>query len=197
MDNDTIFVGGDFDSIMGYNISNLAKLTPNGTLDTSFNSSTSFGEVNCIEVQNNSKLVVGFGDDYLTVQRYNFARERDETYKIKGNVETLIPLDNGDVIAAGDDWGSVNYGTGEEEEEWHNILKILGDAPPTSTSKITNKDDLIIYPNPTDGRVNLSHKCESVNVYGSNGNLILSKQNTSFIDMSSFSVGVYFIKTEL
>ncbi|MFT6715453.1 MAG: hypothetical protein ACJA0Q_000080 [Saprospiraceae bacterium] len=77
-----------------------------------------------------------------------------------------------------------------------NSVKIgLGSAASTSSVSI---DDFSMYPNPSNGQtVNFSTQLETVQVYNSLGQLLLSEVNVSSIDVSTLTTGVYVVKTNL
>jgi hypothetical protein len=56
-------------------------------------------------------------------------------------------------------------------------------------------NDFLMYPNPTKKGMVYFNKSQDIEVYDIVGKLILSKKDISSIDTSSFSSGVYFIKT--
>ncbi|MDP4686934.1 MAG: T9SS type A sorting domain-containing protein, partial [Salibacteraceae bacterium] len=68
------------------------------------------------------------------------------------------------------------------------------------TEEIVNSNDLIVYPNPTSGILNLSstENIQKVNVYDLKGSLILernaSQLNAQTLDVSSLKSGVYVIE---
>jgi hypothetical protein len=68
------------------------------------------------------------------------------------------------------------------------------------TEEIVNSNDLIVYPNPTSGILNLSstENIQKVNVYDLKGSLILEKNasqlNAQTLDVSSLKSGVYVIE---
>lgn len=73
----------------------------------------------------------------------------------------------------------------------------LGTGTPQSASSVST-DDFSMYPNPSNGgTVNFSTQLESVQVYNSLGQLLTSATNTSSIDASGLTTGVYVVKTNL
>jgi hypothetical protein len=49
-----------------------------------------------------------------------------------------------------------------------------------------------IYPNPTSGKLNLSHSC-NILLTGITGKIVLKKENTDVLDISEYAPGFYFI----
>lgn len=72
-----------------------------------------------------------------------------------------------------------------------------GDCGSVSTSGINNDDELMIFPNPSNGNnlVRFSQQC-SGEVYSATGELISSFNDSDYIDIYALSPGIYFIKTE-
>ena len=62
-----ILVGGEFTTLAGGSRTNLGRLNPNGTLDTSFNPGV-VGIVDCLAVQPDGKILVGGGITHLAGQ---------------------------------------------------------------------------------------------------------------------------------
>lgn len=57
-----------------------------------------------------------------------------------------------------------------------------------------SEGDLIIYPNPTNGTINVTIENEFIEILDVNGNLIKRFKNTQVIDLSEFNNTVYFIR---
>ena len=71
-----ILIGGDFTTVGGTSRNRIARLTSNGSLDTSFNPSTGFnGSVTCLELMSNgSVLVGGTFTTFVGIDRQRIAR---------------------------------------------------------------------------------------------------------------------------
>jgi FG-GAP repeat/Secretion system C-terminal sorting domain len=76
----------------------------------------------------------------------------------------------------------------------------LGEAPSTGISQVTSQDDVAIYPNPSDGMVNVylgNLNRVAIKVYGMEGQLVYQKDNinsTSHNFQLNESPGIYFIE---
>jgi len=49
---------------------------------------------------------------------------------------------------------------------------------------------LIVYPNPTSGKININKNVD-INVFNYIGDMIISKQNVNVLDVSKISSGMY------
>ena len=61
--NGSILLGGTFSSVQGVPRSNLARLSPDGQLDLTFNPVPN-GEINCIAIEENERIVIGGASRY-------------------------------------------------------------------------------------------------------------------------------------
>ena len=84
------------------------------------------------------------------------------------------------------------------ENEWDTICQLTynhcedgwtGELP---TSRIL-EDKIIVYPNPTKDIVNIVGKDFSINVYNNLGQLLITENNPTSINLSSYSRGVYML----
>lgn len=67
-------------------------------------------------------------------------------------------------------------------------------AVSTSVREINSSSDLMLYPNPSSGRVDVKGKSiENISVYNSNGQRVISTNSSSF-DLSSYPKGTYLVK---
>jgi hypothetical protein len=84
-----------------------------------------------------------------------------------------------------DIWVAMDYG----------VIKI---NHASSISELNQNKDISIYPNPSTGviniRENLSEKNTDIYVTNSTGNVVMHKQNTSTIDLSSLCDGIYYVQ---
>jgi hypothetical protein len=83
------------------------------------------------------------------------------------------------------------------ENEWDTICQLtydycegtwVGDIPAR-----LNIEDLIVYPNPTKGKI-YTNKNVDINVYNYIGDMIISKQNINILDISEMSSGMYILQ---
>ena len=88
-----------------------------------------------------------------------------------------------------------NFGTtgaqaGEQTYYWDNIF--FGN--PTSIFE-TNLESISVYPNPATEIINIisSEKIMEVSIYSINGQLMLNSENTSIIDISNYTSGLYIV----
>ena len=49
------------------------------------------------------------------------------------------------------------------------------------------------YPNPTNGGVYLNHVCDKIDVYSHDGKLVLTRNYSDYIDLSSLVNGLYYL----
>jgi hypothetical protein len=81
------------------------------------------------------------------------------------------------------------------ENEWDNVCQLtynycdstyIGDIP----ARISLEENLIIYPNPTSGYININKNVD-INVFNIIGDMIISKQNTNVLDVIKLTPGMY------
>ncbi len=115
-----ILVGGFFTTFNGIDCPDkLVRLNIDGSLDTTFNSGGSgiggisgFGNVNCIDIQTNGKILVGGnftnynGVDYPNLVRLNSDGSLDTTFNIWSGVDNVVHSisiqTNGKILVGGD-----------------------------------------------------------------------------------------------
>ena len=84
------------------------------------------------------------------------------------------------------------------ENEWDTICQLTYDycdstyVGPIPTRK-SLEEALIIYPNPTSGKININKNVD-INVFNYIGDMIISKQNTNVLDVSKISSGMYILQ---
>ncbi|MDB4088078.1 T9SS type A sorting domain-containing protein [Flavobacteriales bacterium] len=73
---------------------------------------------------------------------------------------------------------------------------VFGQAAFLSTQELS-KNDVSIYPNPTNGLVKIKSETfiNEIELYNMEGKLLFTERNSSTIDLSSFDNGVYIIRT--
>ena len=72
------------------------------------------------------------------------------------------------------------------------------DFVPLSTTEISETtNELLIYPNPTQGEINFNSDIRSANVFSNSGRLIYSSAiENQKLDLSSFDAGIYIIQAK-
>ncbi len=89
-----------------------------------------------------------------------------------------------DDYCCGNEWDDVCQATYDYcEGNW------VGDIP----ARISLEDALIVYPNPTSDVININKNVD-INVLNYIGDIIISKQNTSILDVSKISSGMYMLR---
>jgi hypothetical protein len=80
------------------------------------------------------------------------------------------------------------------ENEWDEICQLTYNhcelGWPMPDARIT-ENEIIIYPNPTKDIINIAGNEFSINIYNAIGELIISEENPSIIDLSIYSAGMY------
>ncbi len=68
------------------------------------------------------------------------------------------------------------------------------------SGKDNNKDQLVVYPNPSNGQFNVSlgsqQKIQTIEIYDSKGNLILKQQQSNLVDIPGSTPGIYYIRLQ-
>lgn len=85
---------------------------------------------------------------------------------------------------------SQDFGTTwvNNEKNIYNANVVIG------VSELAKNIKLSAYPNPTTGVISFSTSISSVEVYNAIGKKVIQQQNTSEIDLSSYTKGIYFVK---
>jgi uncharacterized delta-60 repeat protein len=111
--NGRIIIGGTFTSIGGTNISNIARLNTNGTLDTSFNPGTAadIGYVSTLAIQPDGRILAGgsffssLGSAPANLARLNsngsVDSEFDSNLSIDGVVNSVVVQSDGGLVIGG------------------------------------------------------------------------------------------------
>jgi hypothetical protein len=84
---------------------------------------------------------------------------------------------------------------------WYTVLItdqndcIFTDSLYIGIAHITEHDisDVLVYPNPTIGFVQLSNICDKIALFSHDGKWIASKQDSDFIDLSLLANGIYYL----
>ena len=152
--------------------------------------------------------------DWITLLKEDLDAARPIFYsgnKTEGGGHAFIcdGYDNSDLFHFNFGWGGYNngfYSINDPQGYADGQLCIVGIEPDNSitakqdreNSKKTNNNNLIeinIYPNPTNGIININcnEEINSVEIYDISGNLILKTSNSRNIDFTQNSTGIYFI----
>ncbi len=108
-----IIIGGRFDSVNGTPVLNVARLNPDGSVDTSFNTGAGpNAPVNVLQLQPDGKVLLGGDFNIINVTPANFVTRLnadgsvDTSFNIGAGadapVNAMLLLDNGDVVVGGD-----------------------------------------------------------------------------------------------
>ena len=86
------------------------------------------------------------------------------------------------------------------ENEWDSICQLTYDYCDSSwvgpiPTRITLEEVLMVYPNPTSDKLNINKNVD-INVYNYIGDMVISKQNVNFLDLSKLSAGVYMLEMQ-
>jgi len=81
------------------------------------------------------------------------------------------------------------------ENAWDTICQLTYDYCDSSwvgviPARTALKDDLVIYPNPTNGKININKNVD-INVFNYIGDIVISKTNTNVLDVTRLSSGMY------
>jgi len=197
-----IIAGGFFSNFNGASKKDVARLNSDGSVDNSFDAGTGqIGEeVNVIKLTNNEKLVIGGefssfnGVSMNNLVVLNNDGSIDSSFD-PGNgpndVIYSISIQNDDKILIGGDFTSYN-GTART-----GITRLNGEAT-SNISLLDNVEQIHLQPNPTNGIMKVTVKePTSAFITASNGAILstLELKGETTIDISTFTPGVYFIRT--
>jgi uncharacterized delta-60 repeat protein len=103
-----VVIAGAFASLNGVERPNLARLNSDGTLDHSFDPPPTNGQIKCLAVQPDGRVVAGhyFDDNGLVtcwLSRYNTDGSRDESFvtEISGKIYSVYALPDGKLLVGG------------------------------------------------------------------------------------------------
>ncbi len=108
-----VIIGGRFDSVNGTAVTNIARLNPDGTVDSSFNvGSGPNAPVSALALQNDGKIVIGGDFNMVDTNSANFLARLNVNGSVDTNfnigaggdkpVNAVLILDNGDIVVGGD-----------------------------------------------------------------------------------------------
>ncbi|MBL7887154.1 MAG: T9SS type A sorting domain-containing protein [Flavobacterium sp.] len=202
-DNKIVAAGhiGSFDS---QSVWGIARLNPNGSLDTSFTTGFTTDYINDFTIQPDGKIItVGYtsyfvGNPLSNLVRFNPDGTTDTSfnpndYLRSKDLYSVSLFNNGNILLGGDFNTFNGYNTSKL------ILLRGGDAPLSSAS--FSQQNMIIYPNPTKENITIlisdssDSSTFSYKITDVSGKTVLeNKSLLSSINVESLSNGVYFIK---
>lgn len=155
-----------------------------------------------IEITGNKNIVLSGSEGYM-VMNYDYEHNMmlflngngtiigSEIFYVPGDhapqsLESVVCLSNTDFVGCG--YAYINDTIRMRVVHYHDITIDI------SNSDIVDKP-IIIYPNPTTGKVGIDNKdVQFIEVFDLNGKLILSNQNTNQLDISDRPSGIYFVR---
>ena len=112
-DDQRILLGGSFNSIEGQPRTNLCRIYPNGTLDTSFSPGAN-GQIYCLALQADGKIVIGGtfsaigGQPHTNLARLNINGSPDDSFQITASGSVFcLGIQADDAIVLGGTFSSV------------------------------------------------------------------------------------------
>ncbi len=210
--NDKIIIGGNFSAYNGTARNNIARLNVDGSLDTSFNPGTGFnGTVYSLVLQNDGKLVVGglFTAFNSTVRnfisRLNSDGSLDNSFNsgngFNGLVSSIALQSDGNMVVGGQ-FTAINAVPRTR------IARLNNNDFPLSTAKDLHPGlNLLLYPNPSQGDINLEFSEAEALVGGAKltlhdamGRQVLSREVTATEEKAGIKLtttgltsGIYFL----
>ena len=200
-----ILVGGMFTTFDSETRNHLARLNPDGTLDTSFNPSTDVnGIVDCIHVQTDGKIRVASSfiskDDNAKNQviRMHSDGSLDTTFeRIKNATLTnpILPIDEKMVVVK--KGTSYNVSSMCCQNSFFQNDKMLA-------KKATNQPSLITYPNPSSGLFHIKSATTlenvSITITDCNGKMVeqskVNKLENNLLNLSNLKDGIYILSIQ-
>ncbi|SNR38768.1 Por secretion system C-terminal sorting domain-containing protein, partial [Maribacter sedimenticola] len=172
------------------------------------------GEIQGIGFDNDNSLTAPYGENFVQVAgtQTDFGLQAYRTYSGNDWVSYSIPV--GEYFT-----GSFTYmlfagdkdSNGSSQESYYRNI-VIRDSSMTSKAllnnitndSLDNVKDLIVFPNPTDGELNLDlssliNRKLKLNVFNSIGQLVYEKEiesnheNVESINMKNFVIGIYYI----
>jgi len=200
-----IIVGGRYQNGSGGSSPFVARLSANGTLDSTFDSdgilTLSTDEViNDIVLQSDDKILT-FGTSNLKfgVWKLDTNGAFDATFGTAGKVETMVNINycmgkngtlqpDGKIVVVGDTYGSpfMKYG----------VVRYHNDAP--LSTEIPVENTFVVYPNPSNGTLFIQLNTElytaDVSVYNTLGQQLMNFKMTESTQEINLKKGVYFVE---
>ena len=151
------------------------------------------------------------GEAYYTSLAFNSTNEAFVVYRDAGNANkaTVMKFDGTDWVALGTagftagyaDFTSIKIDNNDEvyiaftdlvSFYKATVMKFEGGTSSTS-NLLKNETEIVVYPNPTYNEINFT-KQVNVQLIDLNGHIITNERNTTKLDLSNQSTGIYFIK---
>lgn len=199
-----IVVGGNFTYYQLTAQNHLIRLNNDGSIDTSFGvTGTDFtgGSILSVDLQSDGKILVGGfflkfeGIDQVRCIRLNEDGTKDTSFDINlgfvgGNVSCIKVQTDGKILAGGNFTNYNNYNSCK-------LVRLLGGNDLLHSGSF-NKESFNIYPNPAQDFIYINstsnNPIDSVELFNLQGKLIIKKEKTNAIDVSSLKSGIYIMK---
>ncbi|MBI1288878.1 MAG: T9SS type A sorting domain-containing protein [Flavobacteriales bacterium] len=187
-----IVIAGRFNYFNGYESRSIARLFSDGTLDQSFDSGSGLGTsahlINDLTIQPDGKIIIS-GDFYhynnnysVHLARINSDGSFDADFDVGsgaygGLINCLALQDDGKVVIGGG-FGSFNG------IKRNRVTRLNGlDSPNMIQNPVSDKTDLIVYPNPTGGNFSIvgasNTNMSRIRIYNPMGVLVSENQTVS------------------
>jgi uncharacterized delta-60 repeat protein len=198
-----IVAAGHFGSFDSQSVWGIARLNPNGSLDSSFTTGFTTDFVNDFVIQPDGKIItVGYtsyfaGNPLSNLVRFNPDGTTDTSfnpndYLRSKNMHSVSLFNNGNILLGGE------FNTFNGYNSSNLILLRGGDASLSNTS--FSQQNMIVYPNPTKENITIlisdsnNSRALSYKITDVSGKTVLeNKSLISSINVASLSNGVYFI----
>lgn len=171
-----------------------------GQVKHSFNVGQSYG---VMDWGLDSNLIVNVGDTIEFVNDYSYGKFKftTNTPSIDGNGTIITYTNTGDtiktfVLTDTTSISSIQVWFKDDPTIYVNLSLTYNTTITVVKYINSNKENTIVkmYPNPTTGLLNLTETVKTVDVYNTNGQLVLSEANTNHLELN-LSNGVYIVKT--
>jgi uncharacterized delta-60 repeat protein len=206
--NDKIIVGGQFSSYLGQSSNRIVRLNADASIENAFNVGTGFSSpsiVYNVSLQPDNKILVGgyiYAYNGIATKlfcRLNSDGSIDSTFN-NGNSGFNIDSVNSDVfeISQQPD-GKILLGgefTLYNGVIANRIIRLNNPSITLSTTDLT-KEQFVIYPNPTNGIVQLNMNAKTITITDLFGKSLFIQKNVKNIDLSNLTNGIYFLNIEM
>lgn len=202
-----IIVGGSFSSYDNNKALAIARLNPDGSLDSDFSSGTGFNDaVKTIKVAADGKIVVGGNFSFFNgIERKKIVQLNpdgtldtnfDPGTGANGLIRDLLIQADGNILIAGDftTYNGISVGR---------IARILSTNNALST-EVFNQSKLIVYPNPSTGifnvQFNQSKENASIIIFDLNGRIVHQSKAENLdnkpLDIHHLQNGIYILNVK-
>lgn len=190
------------------------RIHADGSIDEDFEHSISFshGQVRSVAIQTDGKILLG--GSYYTANTGSGGQAENRMTRLhaNGGKDTLFNINEGHEPQSGGFYqGSVNtivIDPGNKIWVGGNFfhyrltssfaaIRLVGEGSPVSVDNVAvDETGIVVYPNPVKDVLYINERVKMLKVTQIDGKVVMVKEHTDFVDMSSYPSGLYLITLE-